>query len=191
MKKVVTEISRNILFFAMVALCFTSCKESQVSITYTLECSEAFLQYAMPQVVYKSNNGNGTLITISDNEWTESSTTVVRINGVDKPLKKWTKTITYKDFSVVDDEMIVTYTPKANAESVEFQGYLLTINEHNLSAKVELEDEDGNTYVHSTHPLSIKSESYSSLIDYINKQHDYRGFHIVCNGTIQEKENSK
>ena len=88
-----------------------------VDIDYTLNCSEDLLKYATPQVTYVDDEGREVTVQIADSEWevNEEATFSVTFEDVSLNAKilKWTKRIHREEFPV-DDEVTVTYIPKAN-----------------------------------------------------------------------------
>ena len=189
MKKNVKKSMRNVLFIAALVFGFTSCKEDpHAKITYSVVCSGTLLEYATPQVSYKANGCQEKLIPITDSEWTESTDVTTSINGEKKSIKKWTMTVTYDDFGVVDDEMTVTYIPNDKAKGVPTSDVGLVT--HSLSASIEVRDKDENMHFYNTSGVNVDMDinvGSNILEDKIKSIKDHRSFHIEDNGTIKEK----
>lgn len=196
MKKIFLNIL-NVLFASMMLVgCDCCCNDPHIDIDYELVCSKDLLEYATPQVTYLANNATPVTFSISEGEWVEinnnneSVKSTIIINGdtitKDGKLMKWTRHIHYDSYSVVDDEMTVTYKPKENAS-----GVIVFVDNfyHNLSANLEYVDDDGNKYK----PTIISSKTNISfgikqLPALINSYKDYYGFHVESNGKYSIKE---
>lgn len=187
MKKTICNLVKLSLLLVMVTSCY-SCKDSYAQITYSLVCSETFLEYATPQVSYKNNDGNVVSINISDSEWTNATNKTVTINGIERPYKQWNFTVSYDDFGVVNDEMTITYIPKDNAADA--SSSISNLLGHDLSAQVEVRDKDDNMhyYSHNSIDLSISIGESATLVDKIKSYQDYLGFRIEDNGNIEVKK---
>lgn len=179
-------------------------------ITYKLSCTSVFLEYATPQVTYVGNDGKPVTYTIATDEWTEREDwqeyveeydfrSVIVIDGdtiVSEPekLMGWEKTVQYDNFSVVDDEMKVTYIPKKNIPTGAVH-YLEGLSP-SLHGEFEYTDDNGKRHTSDIN-ISItininvngpSSELYGqSLSDIIGNHYNYKGFHIESNGTHEEK----
>ena len=147
MKQLIIKIQKFTLLFIVLFMC--SCEDPYVTIKYKLICDEALLNYATPIVTYKGNDGNTITFPISDNEWkTESNyskSISVSINGTEikseSQMKNWEKEITYNDFSHIEDEITITYIPK---EDIPSDAKIFIDFTHDLSASLEIRDEDGH-----------------------------------------------
>ena len=129
-------------------------KTPQVDIAYTLNCSEEFLKYAIPQVTYTGNDGNPVTYQIDESEFEVNE----KVNKWAKHLHenelmddgeeaarimKWTKRIHYDDLHAVDDKMSVTYIPKEG-----YDGKLRTSHIfQNLSSAFRVLDDEGEVMV--------------------------------------------
>ena len=129
-------------------------KTPQVDIAYTLNCSEEFLKYAIPQVTYTGNDGNPVTYQIDESEFEVNE----KVNKWAKHLHenelmddgeeaarimKWTKRIHYDDLQAVDDKMSVTYIPKEG-----YDGKLRTSHIfQNLSSAFRVLDDEGEVMV--------------------------------------------
>lgn len=84
---------------------------------FILSCSEDLLDYATPQVTYVNEEGESVTVQIADSEWEENEDIDFDITfddaSFDAKIMKCTKTIRFEEFPI-DDEMTVTYLPKAN-----------------------------------------------------------------------------
>ena len=125
-----------------------------VDIAYTLNCSEDFLKYVIPQVTYTGDDGNPVTYQIDESEfelneeitkWAEHShgDETVGDGEEDARIMKWTKRVRYEDFQSVDDKMTVTYIPKEGYDGGLLLGHLF----HNLSAAFSLLDDKGENTV--------------------------------------------
>lgn len=129
-------------------------KEPEVDITYTLNCSEDFLQYATPQVSYTDNNGSTVTYLINESEF-EINKRVNKWAGhlhgdeyladaeEDATILKWSKHVHYDNFQAVDDKMTVTYVPKEGYDG----GLRVSHIFQNLSAGFRVVDEKGNSLI--------------------------------------------
>ena len=129
-------------------------KTPQVDITYTLNCSEEFLKYAIPQVTYTGNDGNPVTYQIDESEFEVNEKVnkwaghlhenEVMDDGEEAArIMKWTKRIHYDDLQAVDDKMSVTYIPKEG-----YDGKLRTSHIfQNLSSAFCVLKDDGNTII--------------------------------------------
>lgn len=188
-------MKKIILTFAIVLLSsmmLVSCFEPEADIDYTLTCSSDLLEYVTPQITY-SSNGNTITYNITDEEWSdvnsndESIKTSIVINGDtitrERVLKKWTKHVHYDDFSIIDDEMVVTYIPKSGIQSDQVR---LLNHYHNLSAKLDFTDEDNNQYLILPSINLSLDLSGPALSDIVIRGKDHAGYHVESNGKYNE-----
>lgn len=168
-------------------------------VDYKLSCPNVLLKYATPQVTYVGNDGDTLRFTIPASEWKEfiipeswdmeDEMSVVVIDGdtvVSESLKlmQWEKHIEYENYSIIDDEMKVTYIPKDNIPV----GNVNKIENFSpsLSRSIEFVDDDGKLHKPYIFEISIGITigSYTqTLYDAVSKYSDYRGCHIESNGT--------
>lgn len=179
MKKTLFNIVNAVLAVLLLSSC-DACKEDPYAkITYKVVCSEELLKYATPKVIYK-----GTTITIPESDWTNVTDGSLKIGDVNVHLKQWNYQVTYDDFGVVDDEMTVRYEPKNNfTDAIQSN---INLFSHNLSANVEIEDNDENTHHYSFNKTNISIGNSTSIEDVLKP--DYLGLHIESNGTCIEKK---
>lgn len=179
----------------------TSCckdEDSYADISYTLLCSDDLLEYATPEVTYKSNGVTVSTSTITEAEWEETSNIdnsvntklIIGTDTITKPKKvlKWTKKVHYDKFATIDDEISVRYIPKASIPT----GKVYMVNFiHQLSGSLAFRDDDGNehtpTIVDQSVNISIDLSGNLNLSDVIRKYSDYYGFHVESNGNYSKK----
>jgi len=195
MKNVIITFKNNVMA-TLTLITFACCTEPSLDIDYTLTCSEGLLEYATPQVSYVSNGNTPVSFAILEGEWSvveekdQSSTINIIIDGdtitKSQKLMKWTKHIHYEDFTVVDDELTVTYTPKSNipAGCVLASGF-----EHTLTAAIDFVDEDGNRHkpTEIEQNTSITIGGGKTLSEIISEFKDYKGYHVESNGHYNKK----
>ena len=174
MKQLIFKIQKFTLLFIVLFMC--SCEDPYVTIKYTLTCDEALLNYATPQVTYKGNDGDTIKFQLSDNEWKKESN-----------YSKWEKEITYNDFSHIEDEITITYIPKENIPS---DAKIFIDFTHDLSASLEIRDEDGHVTNNSeirTMTTTINIGNNMPLKEAILKYKNYLGFKVNNDGTWESK----
>ena len=195
MKKKICNVINIGLLSMMFVLC-ASCEDSYVDITYRLECPSNLLEYATPQVTYKGNDGNPITFTIPESAWEDMDsndkimmTIVVNGDTISKEGKmiQWKKHVHYDDFSIVDDEMTVEFTPK---NSIFMESSCLTYSMPFLNGAINVKYEDGSEAIvpfaeHDTNV--IISDGSGSLSDIISSHRNYKGFHVESNGTYYLK----
>lgn len=112
---------------------------------FILSCSEDLLDYATPQVTYVNEEGESVTVQIADSEWEENEDIDFDITfddaSFDAKIMKCTKTIRFEEFPI-DDEMTVTYLPKANMPA--YDKTRLNKFYHNLTATLDFVDEKNN-----------------------------------------------
>lgn len=127
-------------------------KEPEVDITYTLNCSEDFLQYATPQVSYTDNNGSTVTYLLNEsefevnkriNKWAGHQHGDEYLADEDATILKWTKRVHYDNFQAVNDKMTVTYIAKEGYDG----GLRMAHIFQNLSAAFRVVDERGNSLI--------------------------------------------
>lgn len=150
---------------SLLALLIVSCcKDSNsIELSYTLNCSEELLKYAIPQITYKDKSGSNVTFQIPDSDWETSSET----------MKKWEKNVYYKDVSSAEEEMSVTFIPKPGIPSdaisgVSFDFYLL-LNYH-VEYEGSVHDNSGAIKINSNTSINIGGNT--NLEDVIKQLHD-------------------
>ena len=95
-----------------------------VDIAYTLNCSEDLLKYVIPQVTYMGDDGKEVTVQITDTEWTQMNNgahfDVTFGDGLSSSanIMTWTRKLHWEEFPV-DDEITVSYIPKADMPEYE------------------------------------------------------------------------
>ena len=90
------------------------------------------------------------------------------------------KKVSHDDFSVVNEDMRITYIPKPVANGV----FVLVNNfYHVLSAKIKIEDEDGNKYIiQDNRNVTNIHIGKQQMTDIINDLEDYVSIQAESSG---------
>lgn len=135
---------------------------------FILNCSEDLLNYVTPQVTYINEEGRSVTVQIADSEWEENKEVNFGITfddaSFDAKIMKYIKTIRFKEFPI-DDEMTVTYLPKANMPA--YDRNRLNMFYHNLTVTMDFVDEKNNYFLSTSSQYRDVSYKLNFTLDEI------------------------
>lgn len=137
---------------------------------FILSCSEDLLDYATPQVTYVNEEGESVTVQIADSEWEENEDIDFDVTfddaSFDAKIMKWTKTIRFEEFPI-DDEMTVTYLPKANMPAYDKTRFNMFYR--NLTIAMDFVDEKNSHSCSSSPQYSDVSYNLRFTLDEITE----------------------
>ena len=147
-----------------------------VDITYMLNCSEDLLKYVIPQVAYMGDDGKEVTVQITDTEWTQMNNgahfDVTFGDGLSSSanIMTCTRKLHWEEFPV-DDEITVSYIPKADMP--EYEKTSVNLFYGDLSIGYHFVDEENgytSTQKDGTGDQSyILDETKEELLDRVDK----------------------
>ena len=147
-----------------------------VDITYMLNCSEDLLKYVIPQVTYMGDDGQEVTVQITDTEWTQMNNDahfdVTFGDGLSSSanIMTWSRQLHREEFPV-DDEIIVSYIPKADMP--EYEKTSVDLFYGNLSISSYFVDEANGRTISRKDETGDKSytldETKEELLDVVDK----------------------
>ena len=149
-----------------------------VDIAYTLNCSEDLLKYVIPQVTYMGDDGKEVTVQITDTGWmhmnNDAHFEVTFGDGLSSSanIMTWTRKLHWEEFPV-DDEIIVSYVPKADMP--EYEKTSVDLFYGNLSISSYLVNEENGIISSQNHKDEFGNQSYTldetkeELLDRVDK----------------------